>query len=765
MANNIQDDIFHREKILKELEVASLKAEDSTRSKSLFLANMSHEIRTPMNAIIGMAHLALNTDLDSRQQDYISKIQHAAQSLLRIINDILDFSKIEAGKLELEIVSFRLEDIVGNSLSLLRHRVFEKKLELLLDIKNSNLTGDSGVFLGDPLRLEQVLNNLLSNAVKFTDKGYVQLSIEETGKSSTASDLQFHVKDTGIGMTPEQVGRLFQEFSQADESTTRRHGGTGLGLSIAKRLTTLMGGKISVTSEPNHGTQFHFTISLPQSAQSKAHGAPGEQLGHGLKVLIVDDHEPARMVLHTMLGHFGVESVMVDSGVAALQYLKRPGLAFDMIFIDWVMPNMGGEELIISIKALPAFMHSEIVVMSAYDIERIHELCENRKLFHFLPKPILPNEIRQLLLQKRQLYAGEKKKEQVVSKTDLEGMRVLVVEDNEVNQMIASEMLSSFGIQVDIANNGQEAIDIINLKTDDYYHVVLMDIQMPVMDGYEATHLLRSQDRYASLPIVAMTAHAMLEEKQRCKSAGMNDHIAKPFELEFLLQTLSVYYTNDAPSLSLQPSLAARNDKTSGTSIDLPRNIPGVNLTRGLSHCGGKVELYRKILQDHGKNYSNLTATLLTLRKEERWDEFSNIIHTFKGLSGTIGANDHQDLCAKIETAVMARELNLEPLLKALDEKLTPTLTALDSFFSKEKKQPAAPVAAPFIDHDSTVILTQLHYLLSEADSAALDFWTDHKDILTKILSPSAEKKLALSIGQFQFEEAQLILTSSLSEI
>jgi CheY-like chemotaxis protein/HPt (histidine-containing phosphotransfer) domain-containing protein len=471
------------------------------------------------------------------------------------------------------------------------------------------------------------------------------------------------------------------------------------------------------------------------------------------------------MVLHTILGHFGLESVMVDSGAAALQCLHQSDAGFDMIFIDWVMPNMGGEELITAMRALPAFIHPEIVVMSAYDIEKIHDLCETQKICHFLPKPILPKEIRKLLLENRQLHPDEKKKEQVARKIDLEGMRVLVVEDNEVNQLIASEMLSNCGIKVDTADNGQQAIDIINLKPDTYYHVVLMDIQMPVMDGYEATRLLRSQERYASLPIIAMTAHAMIEEKRRCISAGMNDHIAKPFELDTLLQTLSMYYTNDTPSLSLQSSFGADNDKTSEICNDLPIDIPGVDLTKGLSHCGGMIDLYRKILEDHVTNYSNLTTTLFELKQKEQWDEFSSVIHTFKGLSGTIGAIDCQEMCVKIESAVMGNKPNLGPLLVELDEKLTPTLTALARFFAREQKQSAEGVVAPCIDHESKEILMQLDYLLREADSAALDFWSDHEAILKKILSPSTEKKLALAIGQFQFEEAQLLLTASLSEV
>ena len=398
-------------------------------------------------------------------------------------------------------------------------------------------------------------------------------------------------------MTPAQVDRLFQEFSQADGSTTRRHGGTGLGLTITKRLVTLMGGEITVASEPHKGTQFICTITLPRAMQKQTPEMQTTTVSRSLKALIVDDHEPARLVLHTMLSLFDIESVMTDSGEAALQLLALPDSAYDLIFIDWIMPGMDGEELIAAIRTLPDSLQPVIAVVSAYDLERIHELCEEQGICHFLPKPVLPKDLRLMIEEARQ-EPGATDTIHIQPTSDsshrLQGMRILLVEDNVVNQQIAAEMLDYHNILVDIANNGQEALDMINAKAENWYHAVLMDIQMPVMDGYEATRLLRAQHRHATLPIIAMTAHAMVEEKERCKGVGMNAHVAKPFELENLLQTLAPYYTGmEFPAQ--QPSARASVPALPRPLVACPESIPGIAMEKGLGLCSGKVELYRKI--------------------------------------------------------------------------------------------------------------------------------------------------------------------------
>ncbi len=759
MAANIEEDISQREKIHQELEIATLKAEESTRAKSMFLANMSHEIRTPMNAIIGMTFLALQTGLNMRQQDYIDKIQLAAQSLLRVINDILDYSKIEAGKLELENVPFRLEDSVSNVLILQRQYAMDKGLELLLDLRHPGLFGDAGTFLGDPLRLEQVLTNLLTNAIKFTDHGSIRISLREQSRNQADCDLQILVVDTGIGMTAEQVDRLFQEFTQADGSTTRRHGGTGLGLSIVKRLIEQMGGQISVTSEPGAGTCFTIAIRLPLAPGEGPEGI-SPATGQTCRALIADDHESARLMLQTMLGHLGMESTLADSGEAALQLLLSEA-SFDIAFIDWGMPGMSGEELITAIRALPAVKQPVIVAVSAYDQERIHELCGQDQLCYYLPKPVLPKDLRPLLQLAQRQATAENTAAPVVNADRLKDMRVLLVEDNEFNQQIASEMLTYHGVQVDIAGNGQEALDMVAAHADDHYHAVLMDIQMPVMDGYEATRLLRAQPKYISLPIIAMTAHALVEEKEHCRAIGMTAHVAKPFELEDLLLTLARCCTETGGPAGPPSTTETDPRAVAGIKTLLPAAIPGVDLANGLRLCAGKVGLYRGILEGYARDHITLADSFRTLLEQGRWDEISALAHTFKGLSGTISAGDLEKLAAAIEQGARGRSPNLLPLIEKMEEKLSPTLAALHAFFAERESGWHVPVPGPLDAAETGQLMNQLRQLLGEADSAARDFWHNHESSLKPMLPPRSAQQLARAISNFQFEEALALLTAS----
>jgi two-component system sensor histidine kinase/response regulator len=686
MAQNIQDDILQRDRIQAELELATAKAEESTKTKSLFLANMSHEIRTPMNAIIGMTYLALKAGLNDRQQDYVLKIRDAAQSLLGIVNDILDFSKIEAGKLQLDCTAFQLEGVLSNSLTLLRQRAIEKGLELLLDVKSSALLGNSGTFLGDPLRLSQVLTNLLANAIKFTNTGYVKISIEQDHRSENTCDLRFCVEDTGIGMTSEQMDRLFQEFSQVDGSTTRKHGGTGLGLSISYKLVKQMGGQLKVASRPGAGSTFTFAITLQKPLQSRE--ARSEISCQGVKALIIDDHEPARMVLQTMLGYFGIACTGAESAEDALQLLSRPAVDFDIIFIDWIMPGMGGDELLSVIKDLPFRRQPILVIVSAKDLEVMRQAGGRWVGCHFLSKPLLPVDLRKLL-QKTGLLSGAPDPASGTLSEDarLGGMRVLLVEDNLINQQIISELLGINGVHVDCVNNGQEAVDMVTSHADaQYYQAILMDIQMPVMDGYEATRIIRNQPIYHSLPIIAITAHAMVEEQQRCKEIGMNAHISKPIDPEALYRVLAqCHIVAPGPSAAGVDVQTKETPDSCGSGCPRLEGIPGIDLEKGLQHCSGKPDFYRKILRGYINNYSCFHTTLQTLLLNAQWGEIAAAAHTFKGLSGTIGATSLQELGALIEKGGREQSEHLPGLILDLSERLPVILSALNQYIARQE--------------------------------------------------------------------------------
>ncbi|MEO6423750.1 MAG: ATP-binding protein [Candidatus Nitrotoga sp.] len=405
MAQSIEADISRRKTVQLVLEKARNQAENATKIKSMFLATMSHEIRTPMNAILGMAYLALKTDLNARQRDYVSKVHNAAKMLMGIINNVLDFSKIEAGKLELEQHHFLIEEVVSNALALLQQRAYEKEVELLFDVDTPNLLNVGGAFIGDAMRLGQILINLLSNAIKFTHSGHVKLTLGIDTQDAESMTLRFTVSDTGIGMTAEQIEHLFQEFSQADGSTTRKYGGTGLGLVIAKRFVELMGGQIWVESKPDAGSRFIFTarLSLAQEHTATPANLPGVQT---LRVLVVDDQPEARMVLVKMLRHLGVGQApqagidSAESGPTALEMIARAqqqNRPYHLLMLDWVMPGMDGEQVLRSLHAQPPDNQPLPVIVSAYDMDIMQDTVSSLNTHLFLSKPVLPEALRHLL--------------------------------------------------------------------------------------------------------------------------------------------------------------------------------------------------------------------------------------------------------------------------------------------------------------------------------------------------------------------------------
>jgi two-component system sensor histidine kinase/response regulator len=534
----------NRKKIFGQLEQSRELAVANSNAKSEFLSNMSHEIRTPMNAIIGLSYLALKTSLTPSQRDYLKRIQVSGQHLLGIINDILDFSKIEAGKLSVERIDFEIEKVLDNVANLVSEKASAKGLELVFETDKAVPSR----LVGDPLRLGQILINFANNAVKFTEKGEIGIRIQVREESESGILLYFEVKDTGVGITDDQMTRLFRSFQQADSSITRRYGGTGLGLAISKELAEMMGGEVGVESEYGAGSTFWFTARLGKGQEPRRSFVPNPDL-RGRHALVVDDNEHARTVIVDMLVGMTFEATSVASGSAALEELRRAtraGEKYDLIFIDWQMPTMDGIETARRIKAMSITPEPPLVMITAYGREEVIREAEAVGIEDVLIKPVSASILFDIAMH---VLGSNKKELREAAETPpmdgdlsagLRGAKILLVEDNELNQEVATEILVNCGCAVVVAANGAEAVSKVGEKD---FDLVLMDVQMPVMDGLAATQEIRKLSRFDALPIIAMTANAMKEDRDRCLEAGMNDYITKPIDPEAMFATLLRHYS------------------------------------------------------------------------------------------------------------------------------------------------------------------------------------------------------------------------------
>jgi signal transduction histidine kinase/DNA-binding response OmpR family regulator len=672
-------EIFRYEKIIIK---AKEEAEAANRSKSNFLANMSHEVRTPMNAVIGMAYLAQQTELTPIQADYISKIKSSAEGLLGIINDILDFSKMDAGEITLEKTEFSVDEIFESVSDMTVLKASEKGIEVVFDFSSDI----SYYLVGDPLRIKQILINLLNNAVKFTHEGEIILSAKTLRRKEDKVLLLFSIKDTGDGISEEKIKELFNPFQQTDETITRKYGGTGLGLCICKDLVTMMNGEIWVESTLGKGSTFSFTIELEVGKeQEKTLAEPITDL-KGTRILVVDDNNVAREVLQSMLVEFSLQVETASSGEEALEIInnKKIGKDFDIILMDWKMPGIDGIEAAYKIKETKGLLKVPAILMiTAYDLNQAKKNPLFENIDGYLTKPVnqstLYDTIISTLSKGGFKINNQKRKEEVLideSIKKISGASILLVEDNTINQQIAKELLQKAEVSVDIADNGIQAIEALEKKE---YDLILMDIQMPEMDGLEATKRIRDMDM--DLPILAMTAHAMTGDREKSLDAGMNDHINKPIDPKTLYSTLTKWIGNKVSDDKHEKEISADEQKQEQEQ-EISLDFDTIETENVLKNLSGNKKLYVRLINEFHNDFSKHCEKIEQALKEGNVDTALNLLHSLKGVSGNLGAMSLYEKTIDLEQQLRDNQKNninkeleaftdeFSKVIKELEEKL-----------------------------------------------------------------------------------------------